>query len=209
MTCDCSIRTIDNPTDIAVLCSPTQKLKLSERNLACSIADRLKAALMARPIPAAGLAAPQIGESKSLFVFSYDRDPDHLEAVMNPKIYSLSKTTKVAGWEGCLSVIKTLKVANIARYETVLAKYRDPYTWKKKTVVLKGFAAKVFQHEYDHLQGILNVTKLGTNVQAFENEEQLLKFMAEVKAKDASVYLPPIDITDVVNKHKARLKAKL
>jgi len=55
-------------------------------------------------LPAAGLAAPQIGISKSVFIFSFDRGPKNLEAVVNPRFVPI-EDTKVEGWEGCFSVM--------------------------------------------------------------------------------------------------------
>jgi peptide deformylase len=57
---------------------------------------------------------------------------------------------------------------------------------------LEGFAAKVFQHEYDHLQGIENIDREDAIVQAFDTKEELLSFMQQVKKEDSVCYKKPI-----------------
>jgi len=140
--------------------------------------------------PAAGLAAPQIGIAKSAFIFSYDRDPAHLEIVVNPMFTPIGEE-KADGWEGCLSVIKTCwKLANIPRFTKIKAVYFND-KGERVEKILEDFAARVFQHEWDHLQGILNITHSEARVKEFETKEAMQAFLAEVKKADAARYKPP------------------
>lgn len=77
------IVTIDSSSK-EILKKKTEDIRKDESNLAKEITEKLLTAL-APYLPAAGLAAPQIGISKSVFIYSYDREPKHLEPVINPQ----------------------------------------------------------------------------------------------------------------------------
>ena len=113
------IVTIDSPLQ-HVLKMKTEEIRPDELPLAEEIVEKLLFALQPY-VPAAGLAAPQIGISKSVFVFSFDRDPNHLEGVINPSFVPVGDA-KVEGWEGCFSVMLSdgsWKLAKIPRYESI------------------------------------------------------------------------------------------
>lgn len=112
--------------------------------------------------PGVGLAAPQINISKRMFVmYTYDENGDrHYDFVMvNPKIISHSvKETYIDGGEGCLSVDREVE-GLVPRYEKIKVK-THVYDVKKdvlteQTFDFEGYIAIVFQHEFDHLNGIL------------------------------------------------------
>lgn len=112
-----------------------------------------------------GLAAPQIGLSIRLFVidaapFSEDEELDEAEV-------TLLKTFKIAFinptileedgplWEfneGCLSIPDVRE--DVSRHERIRIHYWDEQ-FKEQELVLTGLAARVVQHEYDHIEGIL------------------------------------------------------
>ena len=101
-----------------------------------------------------GLAAPQIHEGLRLFVALLDEDPDRDSeafAVVNPEIVP-NTDVKEEGWEGCLSIpdIRGL----VPRFTDVTVRAVDR-NGKKVELKLKDFAARVAQHETDHLDGIL------------------------------------------------------
>ncbi len=184
------IVTVDSPLQ-EVLHRKTENINEDELPLAREIARKLFLAL--KPyLPAAGLAAPQIGISKSIFIFSFDRDPKHLEVVINPSFEPIGEET-VKGWEGCFSVIlsnNTWKLANVPRYEAIKVTFLN-LDGEKVEKILEGFAATVFQHEYDHLQGIENIDREDADVRAFDTREDLFKYMQEVKKTDAKRYKKP------------------
>ena len=100
-----------------------------------------------------GLAAPQIGISQRFFVMNAG---DKVRKVINPEI--LEKGSAMAEMEeGCLSIPGIHKRVRRARRITV--RYMDE-TGKTVEEELKDFPARVFQHEYDHLDGILFVDRI-------------------------------------------------
>lgn len=99
----------------------------------------------------AGLAAPQVGVLRRIFIVS--ADGAYFECV-NPVI--LSKSGRQVGEEGCLSVKGRSGV--VERPNQVTVRAQDRYG-KPFTVTVKGFLARAFCHEYDHLDGIVYVDK--------------------------------------------------
>jgi peptide deformylase len=57
--------------------------------------------------------------------------------------------------------------------------------------LLDGFAARAFQHEYDHLQGIVNIHRQDAEIKVFETQEALFAFMSQVKKEDSQHYKNP------------------
>ena len=138
-------------------------------------------------MPAAGLAAPQIGISAYVFIFSWDRTDTHLEAAINPSFEPID-TEMNLGWEGCFSV--PLALAQVPRYQTILATYTNLQGQQVK-YILRGFAARVFQHEFDHLEGIENIHKENAKIKNFTTHEKLVEFITEVKRSDVVNYIKP------------------
>lgn len=187
---DIAIVTVDSPLQ-SVLQMKTEDIQRDEWPLAQEILRKLFSALKPH-LPAAGLAAPQIGISKSIFIFSFDRDPTHLEGVINPSWIPCGEE-KVEGWEGCFSVFLSngrWSLAQLSRYQRIQVQYLD-INGEKVEKILEGFAAKVFQHEYDHLQGIVNIHREDAKVLDFTTKEECLSFLQEVKKEDALRYQRP------------------
>jgi peptide deformylase len=111
--------------------------------------------------PGVGLAAPQINISKQMLgILAYDEDGnDHQYLMVNPKLVSYSdEMTYLPSGEGCLSVDRVVD-GFVPRYkkvtvETYLFNY-ETKELKKTKLRLKNYIAIVFQHEYDHLKGIM------------------------------------------------------
>ncbi len=119
-----------------------------------------------------GLAAPQIGKSIRLFIidaspFAEDEDlseQDRKTLESFNKVFINPKILKEEGdeWafnEGCLSIPNVRE--DVFRQEKITIEYQDE-DFKTHTEVLDGLAARVFQHEYDHIEGILFTDKLST-----------------------------------------------
>lgn len=100
-----------------------------------------------------GLAAPQVGISKRIFIMGTFGD---ITACINPKI--ILGTDKVREQEGCLSFPGLWLY--VERYKTVGVQYQT-ITGEEKITTLTGLKAKVFQHELEHLDGICFDTKVG------------------------------------------------
>lgn len=111
-----------------------------------------------------GMAAPQIGEGLQIFVtevrntkFRDPKDLDPVRVFINPRILSSSKK-QVKDWEGCGSVAHAGLFAKVPRSHSVEV---EAYNEKGEKFKLKasGLLARIIQHEYDHLQGVLCIDK--------------------------------------------------
>lgn len=107
-----------------------------------------------------GLAAPQIGIPSRIFVVDLsalgDEEPqlkDFRKAFINPLIIE-KDGEKVLMEEGCLSIPGLRE--DVLRYDTIRIKYLD-VKWQEHDEVFTGFPARVIQHEYDHLEGVMFV----------------------------------------------------
>ena len=107
--------------------------------------------------PGVGIAAPQIGINKQFFAIYYldEENKEHVYGFINPKIISEStKLCYLLGGEGCLSVDKEHQ-GYVYRPYKITIKGFNVVTNKEETKVLTKYEGIVFQHEYDHLKGIL------------------------------------------------------
>lgn len=101
-----------------------------------------------------GLAGPQVHEGKRIFVALLDEEPgpdSDAVAIVNPEIVP-SSPTKEEGWEGCLSIPDIRGM--VPRFTDIFLKALDR-SGKLIELKLKGFPARVAQHETDHLDGVL------------------------------------------------------
>jgi len=136
-----------------------------------------------RVAPGVGLAAPQVDISQRVIVVEYaesSEEPDAPETspklyiVINPEIVRRSRET-VLGTEGCLSLPGLM--GEVERHEWVSVKGLDRYgnPFKKK---LRGWLARIFQHEIDHLDGILfidHATQIWRIEEAVSSDDKLSK----------------------------------
>ena len=97
-----------------------------------------------------GLSANQIGIDERVFVMISDMDTQETITCFNPKIVKESKDTIVME-EGCLSYPELF--LEIPRPSSVVVKYEDEGKKIHKERLI-GFIARIFQHEYDHMEGI-------------------------------------------------------
>jgi peptide deformylase len=107
-----------------------------------------------------GLALPQMGINKRGFVFRKD---DHYEIAINPKILKYGDRHKFYN-EGCLSIPD--EWWTVKRSYEINVVYRD-INWVIKTEKLLYRDAEVFQHEFDHLDGIL-ISDIGVKIEKKE-----------------------------------------
>jgi peptide deformylase len=121
-----------------------------------------------------GLAAPQISVSKQIIIIAsrptlrYPTAPLMEPTVMiNPAFQTLSET-KEKDWEGCLSIpgIRAL----VPRYKEILIDYTNQQGVLVE-VRLEGFVARVFQHEFDHLEGMVYLDRVEDNRDIFAESE--------------------------------------
>ncbi len=111
----------------------------------------LKMAKTMREANGIGLAGPQVGVQLKVFVI----DIPWIIACFNPKIIEYSKEEIILP-EGCLSFPNLYM--GISRPEWIEAEWQT-YNGKTKTRRLKGLSGRIFQHEFDHLDGILFTSK--------------------------------------------------
>ena len=110
-----------------------------------------------REAPGVGLAAPQVGISDRLIVVEYPEDdeqedsPKKLYVVVNPEIKDVSEETEM-GIEGCLSIPNLHGEVERALAVTVKGQTRRGQAVKIKA---QGWLARIFQHEIDHLDGVV------------------------------------------------------
>ena len=141
------------------------------------IADMYETMLAANGV---GLAAPQIGVDLRLMIFGFNQNPRYpneppvpLTTLINPWLEVLTEETQ-EDWEGCLSVpgmrgmvprVTRIRYGGLQEDGGML------------TVVADGFHARVFQHEFDHLNGVLypqrikDMTKFGFIEALFPDSE--------------------------------------
>jgi peptide deformylase len=154
---------ITNAQDSLILRTPCSDMEnfANDTLLALCIA-RLKATLLAEN--GVGIAAPQVGLSKNIFLFMrLDLPGEPIIAAINPKIINHPDTTHCFVRDGCLSIPDFR--GNSVRYPWVDVEYcnekgelfRERLTGYSRP---DAFTAVIFQHEYDHTRGVLFIDKL-------------------------------------------------
>jgi len=105
-----------------------------------------------------GIAAPQVGHSKRLFIIAFRpnsryKNAPEIEpvAIINPKIL-FESSERDDDYEGCLSIPD--KRGIVSRSVQIEVEFTNRFEEQINTG-LTGFLARIFQHEYDHLEGIL------------------------------------------------------
>ncbi len=97
-----------------------------------------------------GLSAPQLGIMTRAFMIGNPSDPDNIIGIFNPMIVDYSEETVVYE-EGCVSYPGMF--IKIKRPRSIRVRYRM-FNGETVTIKFDGYTARVFQHEYDHLNGI-------------------------------------------------------
>ena len=134
-------------------------------------------------IPCAGVAANQIGYDKRIFIGIKNDDDyeenkksaienpnaDNYEFYINPQIDHASNKSLQEGEEGCLSIPEIRLITE--RFDKIKVRYFNEHG-KKIKKPLKGFISRLFQHELDHLNGVLMVenSKIKSVYQITENK---------------------------------------
>ncbi|MFZ1040045.1 MAG: peptide deformylase [Anaerolineales bacterium] len=147
-----------------------------DKNLQALIDDMIDTM---RDAPGVGLAAPQVGISERLIVVEYAEQPEEKEGeeqeavkpklyvMINPEIVKTSEET-VMGVEGCLSIPGL--VGEVERFEEIQIKGLNRRGQPMK-VKAKGWLARIFQHEVDHINGLV-FTQRATKVWKPETQEE-------------------------------------
>ena len=122
-----------------------------------------------------GLAAPQVHLSQRMFIY---RNPDleendkiNISVLINPVIEKITDDTE-DDWEGCLSIPGMLGL--VRRYKKIKYSAFD-LNGKKISAEVTGLHARVIQHEFDHLNGVLYTSRL-VHKSAFGFYDEIEKF---------------------------------
>ena len=136
-----------------------------------------------------GLAAPQVGVNQRLMVVNWEGDPGMSGAELvlcNPSILETSSATAVEP-EGCLSFPGF--TADVARAESIVVEFQT-VKGKPRRLELDGWEARVFQHEYDHLDGKLYATDRLSEAERARVEPELAR-LVDSYDDDAAPVEPP------------------
>lgn len=171
------IETLDNP----ILRRKAREVTKIDKDLQTLIDDMIETMRAANGV---GLAGPQVNQPLRLTVVETlpERDDEgneiegsrELFVLINPKIVSESRK-KADGIEGCLSIPGW--VGEVSRHESVRVRALDRQG-KKIRLRLKGWSARIVQHEIDHLDGVLYIDRL-TSPENFWREEEFFEKEAE------------------------------
>jgi peptide deformylase len=165
-----AVRTIygfDHPT-LREKAKKVSKVDASVMKLIDDLAETMLAA------PGAGLAAPQVGVPLRVFVVRGDEN--QVIGLVNPELVR-GEGVQV-GYEGCLSYPGW--VGEVARYENVVIKGRNRHG-KEVRIKAAGFTARAYQHELDHLDGILFIDRL-TSLDTLRRLDELEDEESEAEA---------------------------
>ncbi len=131
--------------------------------------------------PGIGLAAPQVGETLRLIVVDTQWTQEGTErsplVLVNPEIHE--PDGKIVWTEGCLSVPEF--EAEVERAERVRLSARD-LDWNEIDIAAEGLQAVCFQHEIDHLDGVLfidRISRLKRNLYAQKRKKQIRRELEE------------------------------
>jgi peptide deformylase len=135
-----------------------------------------------------GLAAPQVGLPFQMFVCNYAGDPEKrdMEGVyINPLI--IERKGSIEGEEGCLSFPKLFQ--KVRRARTIKA---QAYTLQGQLieVEMSDLPARIWQHEVDHLHGILYIDKFGT-IAKLASRSSLREFERDYRKSQERSEIPP------------------
>lgn len=152
-----TIREIIQP-DNPVLRQKAKKVGNFGKSLQTLIDDMIETMRVA---PGVGLAAPQVAVSQRVIVVEPPQDEDDpmsgkLYVVVNPEIVRASKEME-EGVEGCLSVPGWAGM--VSRHVSLTLKGQDRYG-KPLRLKVHGYVARIFQHELDHIDGILFIDRI-------------------------------------------------
>ena len=181
-----------------VLKQKSEKINLSQINeLKLLIRDLWDTMYNAKGV---GIAAPQIGVSKAVFVadFSFFKDEENFfeEELINMKqvfinpIIVKEKGEDFTYPEGCLSIPNISE--NVVRKSSLKINFLDENLVMQE-MECSGIIARVIQHEYDHLQGILFTDKLSYKKIKYLKEELNLISIGDIEVKYEMSFFNNID----------------
>lgn len=147
---------ITEPDEDKILHTPSANIQYDAPGLDL-LAKRMLLSMRDSTRPGVGIAAPQLGINKKIiWVQRFDKTGTPFELYLNPQITWQSVLYR-KGKEGCLSIPDIS--GNVLRHYTIGLSYQQRDGTYKNEIV-EGFTAVIFQHEIDHLNGILFTQRL-------------------------------------------------
>lgn len=153
------VLTVDNPQDYKVLRTACENIpsELLSEDVYRALAEKMVATVTSPEQDGVGIAGPQVGLSRRVVaVLRYDKEGEPFEVYPNIRITAFRGDME-PGSEGCLSVPD--KRGTVNRYQDIDIQYTSVVTLKDTTERIQGFTAVIFQHECDHLDGVLYTDK--------------------------------------------------
>ena len=122
------------------------------------LAGRMVATVTSPEQDGVGIAGPQVGIGRRIVaVQRFDKPGEPFEVYPNIRITAV-RGEKENGPEGCLSVPD--RRGDVPRWQDIDISYTSTHTLKDTTETVKGYTAVIFQHETDHLEGILYIDRI-------------------------------------------------
>ncbi len=121
-----------------------------------------------------GIAAPQIAESLAIVIIAsrptprYPSAPSIPPVVMINPLFDIVDDSPHKDWEGCLSIPGIR--ARVPRYAAIRVNYQDQQG-NRQSMKLSDFPARIFQHEFDHLQGKVYLDNVENNADIITESE--------------------------------------
>ena len=154
------VLTVDNPADSVLL--RTKSSELSVEALQAPefkvLSDRMIATVTDPSQDGVGIAGPQVGVLRRVVaVQRFDKEGEPFEVYPNIRIVAVRGEAE-PGPEGCLSVPG--RRGKVLRWKDIDIQYTSPETFSDTLETVQGFTAVIFQHECDHLDGVIYTDKL-------------------------------------------------
>lgn len=159
------VLTVNDPADSAVLrCkSVDMDLKALQAPEYQALARRMVATVTDPSQDGVGIAGPQVGVLRRVVaVQRFDKEGEPFEVYPNIRIIAF-RGEQEPGREGCLSVPG--RRGEVLRWKDIDIAYTSPETLQDTVETVQGFTAVIFQHECDHLDGVLYTDKIEVCIQ--------------------------------------------
>ncbi len=172
--------TNDNTAGDAFLRTKSLRVKRNDPAAGHLISRMLETVKQAKGV---GIAAPQVGiNRRAILVQRIDLEPEKpFRAYFNPKIVEMSDET-LEDWEGCLSI--PAGFGRVKRARSIVLTYEQEDAASAEETVT-GFTARIFQHEIDHLDGILFIDRMEPGELMPEDEYRQMRAKEKSTADDA------------------------
>ena len=154
------VLTIENRKDSLILRTPSTDI--APEAIAApeyrTLEQKLLATVTSPEQDGVGIAAPQVGLLRRIVaVQRFDKEGEPFEVYPNIRVIR-TRGEMAPGGEGCLSVPD--RRGQVMRYQDIDISYTAPFTLRDTVETVQGFTAVIFQHETDHLDGVLYIDKL-------------------------------------------------